>query len=224
MDAPSITYPPALLKILSSRHRLALLAGAGALLLLLLAPALAEAQQTLCLRMGAMIQCDTPAPPPVQRGRDWGDGIGDFSDTILRNRELDIRQQESAARAELLRQQAELLRRQNEQLRRQQEQPPAPPQPTERVAAPAGAESKWFLLVPPLLDTSKPLSTWTPLHNGPNVIHTWDTERRCQITRSWMIEGWTRGKLAEEPNARGAAEAWSAAQCISAADPRLARP
>jgi hypothetical protein len=84
---------------------------AAALLLLPLAPTLAEAQQTLCLRMGAMIQCDTPAPPSSSNGNL---NLGDFSDVILRNRELDIRARESAARAELLRQQTELLRLQNE--------------------------------------------------------------------------------------------------------------
>jgi hypothetical protein len=88
---------------------------AGALLAAV-APTPAEAQQTLCLRMGAMIQCDTPTTPSSSYDNL---NLGDFSDVILRNRELDIRARESAARTELLRQQTELLRRQNEQLRQQ---------------------------------------------------------------------------------------------------------
>jgi len=90
--------------------------------LLLLAPALAEAQQALCLRMGAMIQCDTTAPPSSSNGNlnlgDYADVISSFGDSYRRG-------QESAARTELLRQQTELLRLQNERLR--QQQPPPPP-------------------------------------------------------------------------------------------------
>jgi hypothetical protein len=99
----------------------------GSLLLLLVGFAPAEAQQTLCLRMGNMIQCDTPAPPSSSYGNV---NLGDFADTYLRAQEQATRAQESAARTEWLRQQTELLRRQNA--------PPTatpPAQPAEDLAA-----------------------------------------------------------------------------------------
>jgi hypothetical protein len=75
--------------------------------------------------MGAMIQCDAPAPPSSSYGNL---NLGDFSDVILRNRELDIRARESAARTEWLRQQTEFLRRQNAA------PPVAPPAPRDEAA------------------------------------------------------------------------------------------
>jgi hypothetical protein len=56
-------------------------------LLPLLAPALAEAQQTICTRIGDMITCNTPSTPYGQPSGSVGGALNGFVDTYLRMQE-----------------------------------------------------------------------------------------------------------------------------------------
>src|SRR5258707_6619929 len=87
---------------------------AGALLLLLLAPALAEAQQTICTRIGNMVTCDTPAYPTGQPSG----GASGVPDTVVtplfRAHPKATRPQKSTATIALLTRQTQTPRRRSD--------------------------------------------------------------------------------------------------------------
>jgi hypothetical protein len=55
--------------------------------LILAGATLAEAQQTICTRIGNMVQCDTPTYPSGQPSGGAGGALQGFTDTYLRMRE-----------------------------------------------------------------------------------------------------------------------------------------